>query len=195
MYKDRQLIQVPLSSDLGPPAAAGQQIPVLVTPRQDREAAAELDRSRTLCLVQPERLSQRQTETIGASRDVSAAAKSSITSMKGKGQPRFQLKLELQNIQSLLPKLPDLRTEIQQSSPDIFCVTETNLKPTIPDRILQIPGYRLFRHDRATGRKKSGRGVAVYISDEFHAEKITSSPEAGPSHLESIWIKGSLNKR
>ena len=168
---------------------------MLVTPRQNTGAAAELNRDRTPYLVQPERLSQRRTEAIAATPDVSASANSSSTSLKGQGQSRFQLRLELQNIQTLLPKLPDLRTELQQNSPDIFCVTETNLKPTISGRLLQIPGYRLFRHDRIIGRKKSGGGVAIYINDEFNAEKITSSPKSGPSHLESIWIKASLSKR
>ena len=146
-------------------------------------------------LAEPPRLTERQTARAYRTAAETGTAAGRGGTPAGRGQPQYQLKLELQNVQSLLPKLPDMRAEMQQNSPDVFCITETNLKPTVPDRMLQIPGYRLFRQDRVAGRKKSGGGVAIYISEEFHAEKVTSVPAAGASHLESIWIKASLSKR
>ena len=48
--------------------------------------------------------------------------------------------LELLNIQSLLPKLPDIRAELHLRDADILCYTETNLKSGMPDRLINLPG-------------------------------------------------------
>ena len=77
------------------------------------------------------------------------------------------VKVELLNIQSLLPKLPDIRIDIQKRRPDILCFVETNLKSSTPDRFLAIEGYRLFRQNRITGRKKPGGGVATYVKEDL----------------------------
>ena len=37
--------------------------------------------------------------------------------------------------------------------------------------------------------------MAIYISEEVNVEKLASTPTTGASHLESIWVKASLNKR
>ena len=41
--------------------------------------------------------------------------------------------IELLNIQSLFPNLPDIRAELHQRDADILCYTETNLaaRPTV----------------------------------------------------------------
>ena len=82
------------------------------------------------------------------------------------------IKIELLNIQSLLPKLPDIRVDAHQRRPDILCYVETNLKQSTPDRLLAIESYRLFRRDRITGRKKSGGGVAIYVKEDLQVEKL-----------------------
>ena len=56
--------------------------------------------------------------------------------------------IELLNVQSLLPKLPDIVSELQQRNADVICFTETNLKSGTPDRLISLPGYRVYRQDR-----------------------------------------------
>ena len=105
------------------------------------------------------------------------------------------MKIELQNIGSLPPKLPDIRADLHQNQPDIVCFTETNLKKSTPDNILQVPGYRLYRKDRVIGRKKSGGGVAIYAREEVQTEVVNTKQSPGESHLESLWMKIKLDKR
>ena len=57
------------------------------------------------------------------------------------------IKVELLNIQSLLPKLPGIRADVEQRHPDVLRFTETNLKPATPDRLFAVEGYRLFCRD------------------------------------------------
>ena len=104
--------------------------------------------------------------------------------------------LELLNIQSLLPKMPDVRSELQQRDADILCFTETNLRNGTPDRLLSIPGYNVFRRDREVGRKKSGGGVAVFARETLQVTRADASlPTCSRSHAETLWISIKLDKR
>ena len=96
---------MPISADADLPGPVEQHIPVLVTPRGDTAAAAEPGGARDRCLIQPERLSRRQTEAGGAA---SAASSASVDNGSG-------LKVELLNVQSLLPKLPDIWADLQST--------------------------------------------------------------------------------
>ena len=143
-------------------------------------AAAEPGAARDRCLIQPERLSRRQTEAGGAA---SAASSASVDNGSG-------LKVELLNVQSLLPKLPDIRADLSQRKPDVACFTETNLKASTPDRFLFINGYNIFRKDQVIGRKKSGGGVIIYVRDHLQAEAVRTRTDPDiESHTESLWIK------
>ena len=87
------------------------------------------------------------------------------------------LTLELLNIQSLMPKMPDILADVTSTCPDILCYTETNLKVATPDRFVTIPGYTNHRSDRITGRKKSGGGVSIYVKASFDTDAPTASSE------------------
>lgn len=65
------------------------------------------------------------------------------------------------NIRSLLPKIEILRHELVSEPVDILCVSETWLRPAIPDSMLGISGYSLERLDRTSEDsqvKKTGGG-------------------------------------
>ena len=108
---------------------------------------------------------------------------------------RVNMSLELLNVQSLLPKLPDIRADVCDRSPEMLCYTETNLKSTTPNRLAIIQGYQLFRQDRKTGRKKSGGGVAIYVKEHLSASKITIKPSTSNSHLEALWVKVKIDNK
>ena len=101
-------------------------------------------------------------------------------------------------MQSFLPKKTDIIEDIQHRDPDILCYTETHLKKSTPLNLTSIPGYRQFREDRTTGRKKSGGGggVSIHVKEELQVEKVTVPASSGSgSIVESLWIKVKLDKR
>ena len=133
--------------------------------------------SLTRTLIRPPRLPMAQTHALPASTSAN-------------------VRVELLNIQSLLLELPDIRTDVHQRRRDIQCYVETNLKSSTPNRLLAIEGYRLFRRDRITGRKKSGRGAAIYVREDLQVEKIKITSSFGTlSHAEILWLKVKIDRK
>lgn len=54
---------------------------------------------------------------------------------------------------------------MESLKPAIIILTETWLKPNIPDSLIKIPGYDIYRDDRIG--KRSG-GVAIYASNKIN---------------------------
>ena len=75
---------------------------------------------------------------------------------------------------------------------DIFIITETFLRPSIPNTFLHIDNYQIFRRDRELchcrktncNRKHKGGGILIYVRSSLYAEVIDASKE-----VESMWIK------
>ena len=86
------------------------------------------------------------------------------------------------NSQSLQPKLHEIEIMLSERNIDILCVSETWLSPIVQDRFIDIPDFKMFRHDR--GR---GGGVCVYARDVLHVTLLnTNVPEH--AQVEDIWI-------
>lgn len=89
-----------------------------------------------------------------------------------------------QNVCSLLGKIDELRATFAASGNviNILTISETWLSESIADSEISIPGYLLFRKDRAT----HGGGVAVYVRNDlsvirrFDLELLT---------IESLWLE------
>lgn len=73
------------------------------------------------------------------------------------------------NCQSLLAHLDEFRLFFSNSPYYIICLSETWLKPFIPDWMIELSEYILFRHDR-TG--KAGSGIAFYLADTLQEQKF-----------------------
>ncbi|XP_043197602.1 uncharacterized protein LOC122368051 [Amphibalanus amphitrite] len=67
------------------------------------------------------------------------------------------------NVQSLKPKIADLRTDLPDYQYDVLALCESWLTPSVPNRLLNIDGYRLYRCDRpdTRGLAKGRGGVAL----------------------------------
>lgn len=76
------------------------------------------------------------------------------------------------NCQSLMAHLDEFRLFFTNSKYDIICLSETWLKPTILDQIVELPGYQLLRCDRI-GRM--GGGVALLLADTLNVKTLTTS--------------------
>lgn len=92
------------------------------------------------------------------------------------------------NIQSIKPKLLELNHELSKRRYDLLLsVTETWLKPSTPTRLINFPGYRVFRADRPD--KTGYGGVAVLCRDGIDASVIAVPPATNPSSkMESLWL-------
>lgn len=71
------------------------------------------------------------------------------------------------NAASLHNKMQELQARAAASSPDVLAISETWGRCGVMDAELAVAGYRLFRKDRADGRK--GGGVAIMVKDTIPA--------------------------
>ena len=98
-------------------------------------------------------------------------------------------KILLANVQSLKPKLDELRIIASNTDLDLICLTETWLSSEIESSLLNIEGYTLIRNDRSV---KRGGGTAVYVRDELYfvaidtENQITNAIEASFVDLPTI---------
>ena len=104
------------------------------------------------------------------------------------GERPDQLYIAQLNVQSVKPKLLELRNDIARHNYDVIVLCETWLKPTTPDRLIPIPGYQLLRRDRADG--KGYGGVAVLVR-EGRVATVLDGPDrvTADSRLESLWVQ------
>ena len=145
-------------------------------------------------LLEPPRLNLQETRSHGADvQNENQHANGPNFNIKSK--PRENIVLELLNVQSILPKLPDIRADVCTRSPDFICYTETNLKSATPNRLVSIPGYQLFRQDRSLGRKKSGGGIAVFVKDGMSVNILKVTKNIANSNLESLWVRIKIDKK
>ena len=70
------------------------------------------------------------------------------------------------NVNSLLPKIDEIRFIAEKSAASIIGISETKLDISINDLELQIDGYNLLRADR----NRHGGGVACYIKNNISFE-------------------------
>ena len=92
------------------------------------------------------------------------------------------------NVQSIKPKLLEIRHDIAQHDYDAVVLCETWLKPTTHGRYVPVPGYQLLRRDRPDGRGYGG--VAVLVKESF-AVTVVDGPDqvTAGSKLESLWVQ------
>lgn len=75
------------------------------------------------------------------------------------------------NARSLVPKLDIFKTWFFIAKPDVVVVSETWLKPSIPDNVINMAGYDVFRTDR----KGRAGGVAIYVLEKFQGSVLHST--------------------
>lgn len=89
------------------------------------------------------------------------------------------------NIRSILPSLQELRQIISDHSFDVFTVSETWLHRGIPDRLLNINGYKLYRCDRET----RGGGLCIYVTNTLNTTIFPTG-----NTIEQLWVNFTLYK-
>ena len=104
-----------------------------------------------------------------------------IPSNQGKENSVFGLSALLANTMSLATKTDEVRSVVLDLKPNLGFFTETWLRETMCDSLLQIPSYSLIHLDRTTDHHG---GVGLYIENSIklkHLEKL-SDPD-----IEALW--------
>lgn len=72
--------------------------------------------------------------------------------------------IAVSNLMSLAPKIDELRIFLNTHKFDCCCITETWLKDSIDDSVVDISGYNIISKDRT---HKLHGGVALYVKDSI----------------------------
>ena len=76
-----------------------------------------------------------------------------------------------------------------ENSCDIFSVSETWLKPSIPDTLVNLPGFNIIRNDRSSTIKTRAGGAAIYVSSDLHYSVLSQPSTVLAQYCNSVWIK------
>ena len=71
----------------------------------------------------------------------------------------------------LIEKIDEIRILIHQNSFDILAISETWLSDKIPNELVNIPGFNVYRKDRPS----HGGGVLIYIKGDFTSYIVSRS--------------------
>ena len=86
------------------------------------------------------------------------------------------------NMRSLAPKIDELDAVVSINHADIICITETWLSSAIPDNVIALPNFNLFRNDCLSS---IDRGVCAYINSNIYCRRLT---EFESPTIESLWL-------
>ena len=93
-----------------------------------------------------------------------------------------------------MSKFDEFVAVIQDKKPDFVFITETWLTVNIPDSIVGIPNYMLFRQDRAMnahGGIQRGGGVGMYVKNAIHGHQVICSWQVlmgNAGQIDSVWV-------
>lgn len=87
------------------------------------------------------------------------------------------------NCQSLSAHIIDLIGLLESTRYHIIGITETWLKPCLPDNIVNFPGYLIIRNDRI---HKRGGGVALFVKAGLQFRVLSCSESALPESSEFL---------
>ena len=93
-------------------------------------------------------------------------------------------KLMLTNVMSLTPKIDEVREFIIRNEIDLALITETWLKESVTDTVVDIPEFTLLRRDR---KSENHGGVCAYIKASRYKYKLLSNLNCCDDH-ECLWI-------
>ena len=93
-------------------------------------------------------------------------------------------KLMLTNVMSLVPKVDEVREFVFRHEINLAFITESWLKESISESVVNIPGFTVLRRDR--NRDDHG-GVCTYIKDDKYNYKQINELTCCEDH-ETSWI-------
>ena len=110
------------------------------------------------------------------------------TILPGKGLSLLHL-----NARSIRNKFPQIKTEMWNKGIDILCFTETWLTSINLNVDFDLPGYNLYRVDRA--REMRAGGVCIYVREDFSCDSCKFSElNMSNNQIEIQWLVVSKGK-
>ena len=97
-----------------------------------------------------------------------------------------QLKAAHINAQSLRCHIDEVRAIFRPQNFDIIAISESWLKPCIPDSEVSLPGYIVFRNDRVN---KKGGGISVYVKNSLNVKHLYSTPQEYAAKPEFMFLE------
>ncbi len=96
------------------------------------------------------------------------------------------------NIRSLFGKLEDISSILTRGNICIMGTSETWLNSSVPNSMINIPHYDLYRFDRnRNSGKQTGGGVCIYTHTKYNIiardELSTCTPD-----IETVWVQLAL---
>lgn len=88
-----------------------------------------------------------------------------------------------------MTKIDELRISIASSNPTFILITETWLHSAIPDTLINIPQYKLYRNDREIMR---GGGVCIYVKESLNGNKVFAAVDSEFNlvpNTSSLWLR------
>ena len=87
------------------------------------------------------------------------------------------------NVRSVTNKIDELHQVALLNRTDAICVTESWLKPNIPNSSVSLPNYNIFRKDRIS---TEGGGVCIFLNSKFPCNCLL---HCEIPDVESLWIQ------
>ena len=94
-------------------------------------------------------------------------------------------KIMVSNVMSLVPKLVEAQEFLLRTQVDLAFITETWLKTTIANTVVDIPGYSIIRRDRMSN---DHGGVCLYIKENGFRFKQLQELSCCDDH-EVLWVQ------
>ena len=97
------------------------------------------------------------------------------------------------NARSIISNMTVIQPIIEESNIDICTISESWLHELVPDKFVEIPGYKFIRQDRNRildgEKKKRGGGLITYISNKIENFINRIDLQQNNEHIESQWIE------
>ena len=94
-------------------------------------------------------------------------------------------KIMVSNTMSLAPKIVEMEEFVARNKVSLAFITETWLKSTVMDSVVDIPGYSIIRKDRSS---EEHGGVCLYIKDGCFKYKQLNDISCCADH-EVLWVQ------
>jgi hypothetical protein len=93
---------------------------------------------------------------------------------------------------SLKPHISEVSSLVHSVNVDLIAVSETWFNGKINDNLVNIPGFRLIRHDR---KKKRGGGVAIYVRQTLKVSLLDKSHSNSTTEFLAIQLDACDNRK
>ena len=118
-----------------------------------------------------------------------------ITTLNGKGLYFVHL-----NARSLLNNFELIKYFMNKNKIAICTISETWLNNNIPNKLIEVQGYKIIRLDRnsinnQTNRTKRGGGLLIYLRSDLDNYAILPNLTYTDPNLESQWIEIKLQNQ